>query len=83
MGSMLTGFNLVVGGIMLASFIGMIICSKKQHLTPAAKPGAIVLLLVVVGCAITFMVHNMYDGDTEGLIENELKFAKSSTYVLG
>jgi hypothetical protein len=83
MASMLTGFNLVVGGIMLVSFIGMIICSKKQHVTPAAKPGAIVLLLVVVGCAITFMVHNMSDGDTAGLIENELKFAKSSTYVLG
>ena len=83
MGSMLTGGNLVIGGIMLISFIGMIICSKKQHVTPAAKPGAIALLCVVIGCAIIFMVRNMSDGDTEGLIENELKFAKSSTYVLG
>ena len=76
-------FNIVVGSIMAVAFIGMIFCAKKQDVNSIAKPAAIGLLLLVVGCAITFMVHNMGDGDTSELLENEMSFAKASTYVLG
>jgi len=61
----------------------MILCAKKQHVNALAKPAAIGLLAVVAICAIMIMRHNMGDGDTEGLIANEMVFAKSSTYMLG
>lgn len=75
-------FNIVIGVIMGGCFIGMIICAKKQHVNALAKPGAIVLLLGVVVCTVLILMRNMGDGDTAGLIANELKFAKASSYIL-
>ena len=76
-------FNIVIGLIMAVAFIGMIFCAKKQHVNSIAKPAAVGLLLLVVICAISIMVHNMGDGDTSELIANEMVFSKASTYVLG
>ncbi len=76
-------FNIVIGIVMAGCFIGMIICTKKQHTNALAKPLAIVLLLGVVICTIFILVKNLGSGDTQTLIANELKFAKASTYVLG
>ena len=75
-------FNIVIGVIMGGCFIGMIICAKKQHVNALAKPAAIVLLLGVVICTVMILMRNMSDGDTAGLIANELKFAKASSYIL-
>ncbi|MBN1863846.1 MAG: hypothetical protein JW808_02985 [Victivallales bacterium] len=76
-------YNIVIGLVMVACFVGMIICAKKQHTNSLAKPLAIVLLLVVVACTVLILVKNLGSGDTKKLIENEMKFAKASTYVLG
>jgi len=76
-------FNIIVGIFMAAAFVGMIMCAKKQHVNSVAKPAAIGLLVVVVICAILILSKNMGSGDTKALIANEMKYAKSSTYVLG
>lgn len=76
-------FNVVIGIIMAALFIGMIICAKKQHSNAIAKPLAIVLLIGVVICTIFILTKNLGSGDTQALIANELKFAKSSSFILG
>ena len=76
-------FNISIGLVMVVSFIGMIICAKKQHLNAMAKPAAVGLLVVVVICAIMMMSHNMGDGSDAGVIEKEMQYYKASTYVLG
>jgi len=76
-------YYIVVGIIMAVSFVGMIICAKKQHVNPLAKPMAIVLLVVVVICTALILKHNMGGGDMEARIANEMKYAKASTYILG
>jgi predicted esterase len=76
-------FNIVVGIVMAVSFVGMIMCAKKQHVNSVAKPAAIGLLFVVVICAVIILSHNMGGGDNETIIENEMKYVKSQTYVLG
>ena len=76
-------FNIVVGVAMAACFVGIIICAKKQHTNSLAKPMAIVLLLGVVVCAIMILVKNLGSGDTKKLIENEMRFARSTTVILG
>jgi hypothetical protein len=76
-------FNIFIGLIMASAFVGMILCAKKQHVNAVAKPAAIGLLVVVVICAIMILVHNTSEGDTASLINNEMVYAKSSTYMLG
>ncbi len=60
--------------IMAAAFIGMIICAKKQKTNPNAKILAIVCLIVVVGCAIKFLV----DTGSFGGPSREMKEALAS-----
>ena len=76
-------FNIVIGLVMAVAFIGMIYSAKRQHVNNIAKPVAISLLLLIVICAISVIVHNMSDGETHKLATNEIVFAKASTYVLG
>ena len=76
-------FNIVVGLIMAVSFVGMILCAKKQHMNSLAKPAAIGLLVVVVICAIMILSKNMGGEDTEEILANEMVYVKASTYILG
>lgn len=74
--------DIFLGFVMLASITGMILCMKKQNANPNAKPAAIGLLVVIVLCAITFMVRSG-DPDPTSVKANELIFKKAKTYMLG
>jgi hypothetical protein len=70
---------------MVLALVGMVACAKKQRTNPGAQPVAIGLLVVVVICGITilFKTGTLGQGETQRLIENELKYAQSQAYVLG
>ena len=76
-------FNIFFGLIMVAALVGMILCAKKQHVNPKAKPASIGLLVLVIICAISIMVHNMGGEDNSGLVANEAVYARSAAYTLG
>lgn len=60
--------------IMIAAFIGMIICAKKQKTNPNAKTFAILCLIVVVICAGKFLI----DSGALGGMSREMKEALAS-----
>lgn len=60
--------------IMIAAFIGMIICAKKQKTNPNAKTIAILCLIIVVVCAGKFLV----DTGSFGGMSREMKEALAS-----
>ena len=74
-------FNIVVLVIMGVAFVGMIVCAKKQNDFPAAKSAAIGLLVVVVACAIAFLLHGGSAGQNDA-VQAEMKCVASSSYVL-
>jgi hypothetical protein len=76
-------FYIVVGLVMAVSFIGMIICSKKQAEFPVAKLASFVLLGIVLVCALTILIKSMGSGETKQLIANEMYYARASAEVLG
>ena len=57
--------------VMIAAFIGMIICAKKQKTNPNAKTIAILCLIIVVVCAGKFLV----DTGSFGGMSREMKEA--------
>ncbi len=76
-------FNILIGVVMVAAFVGMIVCSKKQHDVPAAKPAAVGLLSTVVVCAILMLNYNLGGGKGKEEVKVEQQYIASSTYVLG
>ena len=76
-------FNVIMGIVMVVSFVGMIFCAKKQHVKPAAKPAAVGLLVLVVICAIAMLVRNMGDSEGETILQEEMQFVKSSGVITG
>jgi hypothetical protein len=82
---MLTVPVIITGVIMVLALIGMVICAKKQRTYPNAQPFAIGLLVVVIICGVVILYKTGTFGDTETqrLIANEMKFAKSKAIVLG
>ncbi len=70
---------------MAISLVGMIICSKKQNTSAIAKPIAVLLMVVVIGCAVTLLIKTGVIGNqaTNALMANELKYSKSSYFILG
>ena len=76
-------FNIVLGIVMFASMIGMIFCAKRQHVNSLAQPASVVLLIVIVLCALTFIIHNTQGPDINAIRANDLTFKKAKTYVLG
>ncbi len=71
--------------VMVLLLVGMIACAKKQRTNPRAQPVAIFLLVVVIACGVTilFQTGTIGSGETEKLIQNELRFAKAQAFVLG
>lgn len=80
---MFTLFNVVVGALMIGSFIGMIICAKKQHSSTIAQPLAVVFLLVVVVCTALILKRTLGREEHKILVANAQKFTRASSYVLG
>lgn len=79
-------FLLVFMGILMAAaLVGMVVCAKKQSTNPKAKPAAVALLIIVIICAIVILHQTdiIGTGSTARLIENEMKYAGSSTEILG
>ncbi len=76
---------IIAGVIMAASFVGMIICAKKQQTTPAAKPLAVVFMGFVMVCALVILWKTGIFGDTsvKGFIKNEMIYNRSAGFVLG
>jgi hypothetical protein len=80
------GFSIsviIAAVVMVAALFGMVICVKKQRVNPRAQPFAIGLLIVVVLCAIFILSSTMGDGDTQKLMENELKYANAQGVIMG
>lgn len=76
---------IIAGAIMVASFIGMIVCAKKQQTNEAAKPIAVGLMIVVMICAIVILWQTGIFGDTsvKGFIKNEMVYNRSVGTVVG
>lgn len=83
MGDFLTLDVIIPGAVMVASFVGMLMCAKKQRTNPRAQLYAIGLLIVVIACGGVIMVKTMGSGDTQKLIANELAYAKATAIILG
>ncbi len=71
--------------VMVLALIGMIVCAKKQEVTPAAKPAAIACMVIIVVCAFGILTTTgMFgDGGTKKLIQNELVYMKASAFIPG
>jgi len=75
-------FVISISILMGISFIGMLICAKKQHDNSAARPLALVFMLIVVVCGILMLTQHFSPPDAERLKQERLTFIKSSAYVL-
>lgn len=66
--------NVILIVVMVAAFIGMIVCAKKQKTNPKAKSLAVLCLVVVVICAGKFLI----DSGALGGMSKEMKDALAS-----
>lgn len=84
----LFGFGLeaiIMAIIMVLALIGMIVCAKKQEMIPAAKPAAIVCMVVIIACAFGILTTTgMFgDGGAKKMIANEMVYSHASAYISG
>ena len=63
--------------LMIAGFVGIVICKKKQKTNPAAQGLAVVCLIFILIGAGMFLYNNFGDGEQKSLIANEARFASS------
>ena len=63
--------------LMIAGFVGIVICKKKQKTNPAAQGLAVVCLIFILIGAGIFLYNNFGDGEQRSLIANEARFASS------
>ena len=75
-------FNIIIGTLMMASFIGMIVCAKKQHDQPTAKPMAVVFMIIILICGLGIFLKYGKSADPETYVQANLQFQKSSGYTL-
>lgn len=76
-------FTVIIAGIvMILAFVGMLFCAKLQRSQPNAKMAAVFLLAIVIACGLYIMSSTM-SSNTEELIQNELKYAKATSVILG
>jgi len=71
--------------VMVLALIGMIVCAKKQDVTPAAKPAAIACMVIIILCAFGILTTTGMFGDagTKKIIQNEMVYLKASAYIPG
>ncbi|MBR2363689.1 MAG: hypothetical protein IKA79_00680 [Lentisphaeria bacterium] len=63
--------------LMIAGFVGIIACKKKQKTNPAAQGLAVVCLVLILIGAGGFLWDNFGGGEQAGLIANEARFASA------
>ena len=63
--------------LMIAGFVGIIVCKKKQKTNPAAQGLAVICLIFILIGAGGFLYDTMGDGEQKGLIANEARFASA------
>ena len=63
--------------LMIAGFVGIIICKKKQKTFAAAQGLAVVCFIPIIIGAVGFLWQNLGDGEQNALIANEARFAAS------
>jgi len=86
---MIFGFGLdaiIMVVIMVIALIGMIIAAKKQELYPAAKPIAIVCIVVIIACAVGVLFRTGMFGEdkmNKKIIDRETKYLHSSAHIAG
>ncbi len=69
---------------MIALLAGMVVCSKKQGEVAAAKPIAIVLMVLLVLCAFLLIkTMNVFGGGTNSAHSKEAQFFVSQGFVVG
>lgn len=63
--------------LMVAGFVGIIVCKKKQKTNPAAQGIAVICLIFILIGAGGFLYENFGGGEQATLIANESRFASS------
>ena len=61
--------------LMVAGFVGIIVCKKKQKTNPAAQGIAVVCLILILAGAGGILYDNFGGGEQRTLIANEARFA--------
>lgn len=76
---------IIMALVMVLALIGMIVCAKKQNVTPAAKPAAIACMIIIILCAFGILATTGMFGDagTKKIIQNEMVYMKSSAFIPG
>lgn len=69
--------------VMFLAFTGMIYCARKQRAYANAQSAAIFFFCIVLVCGVTILSITFLSNETEKLIENEMKFAKAASIMLG
>lgn len=75
-------FNIIIGTIMGLAFIGIIVCGKKQNDNSAAKPLAMVFMLVIAVCGVALLIKYNKGVDPEKYKKESLVFQKSQSFIL-
>lgn len=63
--------------LMIAGFVGIVACKKKQKTNPAAQGIAVVCLILILIGAAGFLYQNFGSGEQDALIANEARFASA------
>lgn len=63
--------------LMIAGFVGIIICKKKQKTFAAAQGLAVICFIPIIIGAVGFLWLNLGSGEQDALIANEARFAAS------
>lgn len=69
--------------VMFLAFTGMIYCARKQRAYANAQSAAIFFFCIVLTCGVTILSITFLSNETQKLIENEMKFAKAASIILG
>lgn len=71
--------------VMVLSFIGMVVCAKKQSSSAIVKPFSIVLMaLIVAGAIIILWETGIFGGISDKkVLENEVFYNKAAAFTLG
>ena len=67
---------------MIVALIGMVVCQKKQNNFAAAKPLALILMLVVAVCGV-MVLSSMFGDPHQDIRNNENYFYSTQTYMAG
>ena len=76
-------FTMFFGVVMIGSFVGLIISSKKQATNHNAKGIAIILAIVVIVCGVSIGVHQIFSDKNAKFVQIENGYISSIGYTMG